>query len=203
MYTGDWARAFVVAVNAEGGKATLADFQRYKAEWREPLSVGFAGATVYAPGGPTEGSCTTLEALNMLSGLKVESMGPYWRDPKAFVSYVHALRFAQFAHDAQMIADLERKEGFTSDCKSRTTPAYAAAFGPMIAAPAGPSTAATNAPTSGHTESVVVVDRWGDVAVLVHSINCLTWGDTGIVVGCSDWRRRRYEQGAPSSDEAR
>jgi hypothetical protein len=30
---------------------------------------------------------------------------------------------------------------------------------------------------------VIVVDRWGNVAVLVHSINCTTWGDTGIVVG--------------------
>ena len=29
---------------------------------------------------------------------------------------------------------------------------------------------------------MVVVDRWGNVAALVHSINAVVWGDTGIVV---------------------
>lgn len=33
-----------------------------------------------------------------------------------------------------------------------------------------------------HTESVVVIDRWGNVAALVHSINAVVWGDTGIIV---------------------
>ncbi len=34
-----------------------------------------------------------------------------------------------------------------------------------------------------HSASVVAVDRDGNVAVLVHSINSVMWGDTGIVVG--------------------
>jgi len=34
-----------------------------------------------------------------------------------------------------------------------------------------------------HSDAVVVVDRWGNVAALVHSINMTMWGDTGIVVG--------------------
>jgi gamma-glutamyltranspeptidase/glutathione hydrolase len=33
-----------------------------------------------------------------------------------------------------------------------------------------------------HSASVVVVDQWGNVAALVHSINAPMWGDTGIVV---------------------
>jgi gamma-glutamyltranspeptidase/glutathione hydrolase len=185
MYTGDWARAFVAAVDAEGGKANLADLQRYKAEWREPLSVNFAGATVYAPGGPSDGSCSQLEALNLLAGLKVEGMGPYWRDPKAFASYVHALRFAEYGHEARVLTDLERTRGFSPDCRSRLSPAYAKSFAPDIAPEAAPPSAvpAASAPAGSHTESVVVVDRWGNVAVLVHSINCILWGDTGIVVG--------------------
>ncbi|HEY3948166.1 gamma-glutamyltransferase [Phenylobacterium sp.] len=34
-----------------------------------------------------------------------------------------------------------------------------------------------------HSDAVVVVDRWGNVAALVHTINATMWGETGIVVG--------------------
>jgi gamma-glutamyltranspeptidase/glutathione hydrolase len=34
-----------------------------------------------------------------------------------------------------------------------------------------------------HSDAIVVVDRWGNVAALVHSINTVNWGTTGIVVG--------------------
>jgi gamma-glutamyltranspeptidase/glutathione hydrolase len=34
-----------------------------------------------------------------------------------------------------------------------------------------------------HSAAIVVIDKWGNVAALVHSINAVTWGSTGIVVG--------------------
>jgi gamma-glutamyltranspeptidase/glutathione hydrolase len=45
--------------------------------------------------------------------------------------------------------------------------------------------------TGNHSDAVVVIDRWGNVAALVHSINTVVWGTTGIVVG-----------GVPISDAA-
>jgi hypothetical protein len=36
---------------------------------------------------------------------------------------------------------------------------------------------------SHHSAGVVVVDRWGNVAALVHTITAMPWGTTGIVVG--------------------
>jgi gamma-glutamyltranspeptidase/glutathione hydrolase len=176
MYAGDWARAFVEAVNAEGGKATLADLAAYKPAWGEPLNVAFAGTTVYAPGGGSDGSCPTLVALNLLSGLPVDRMGPYWRDPKAFVSHLDAVRYA-YAQDAPDSAPRERSKA----CGGRLSPDYGAAAAPqmrrlMSAPPA-------DIPRGSHTEAVIVVDRWGNVAVLVHTINTIIWGDTGIVVG--------------------
>ncbi|MCW4460921.1 gamma-glutamyltransferase [Sphingomonas sp. BT-65] len=38
-------------------------------------------------------------------------------------------------------------------------------------------------PTGHHTATVVAVDRWGNVAALVHSSNTMIWGDSGMVVG--------------------
>ena len=36
---------------------------------------------------------------------------------------------------------------------------------------------------ANHSDAIVVVDRWGNIAALVHSINTAVWGTTGIVVG--------------------
>jgi gamma-glutamyltranspeptidase/glutathione hydrolase len=185
MYTGDWARAFVAAVQAEGGKATLDDLAHYRAQWREPLTVPFEGATLFAPGEDALGSCPTLEALNLLSGMHVETLGPYWRDPAAFRAHMRALWFAEYARDSPDVASAERQAGFNRTCADRLTPRYAGIFGPSIeAAGTSPQAAAPPAPTTGgHTEAVIVVDRWGNVAAFVHTINTVDWGDTGIVVG--------------------
>jgi gamma-glutamyltranspeptidase / glutathione hydrolase len=189
MYSGDWARAYVAAVRAEGGRATLDDLSRYQPIWSAPPSVQFAGATVFGAGENQSGTCPVLEALNLLSGLKADAMGPYWRDPKAFKAYAQALAYAQYAHYAPEVAALERANGFTSDCKARTTARYAGVFAPTLGKPVAEVAAA---PQPGHhSNAVIVVDRWGDVAVLVHTINTVTWGNTGIVVG-----------GVPVSDAA-
>jgi gamma-glutamyltranspeptidase/glutathione hydrolase len=44
---------------------------------------------------------------------------------------------------------------------------------------------------ASHSDAIVVIDRWGNVAALVHSINSVVWGTTGIVV-----------EGVPISDAA-
>jgi gamma-glutamyltranspeptidase/glutathione hydrolase len=36
---------------------------------------------------------------------------------------------------------------------------------------------------TNHSDAIVIVDRWGNIAALVHSINTAVWGTTGIVVG--------------------
>jgi gamma-glutamyltranspeptidase/glutathione hydrolase len=182
MYTGDWARAYVAAVRAEGGKVTLEDLMRYLPEWRDPLSVEFAGATVFGPGEDPSGDCPTLEALNLLSALRIDTLGPYWRDPKAFVAYARALRFATYAGDSlPKTKAFRRDHGLAPGCDTRLSPQFADAIAPNLATLMGQ--AEVVAAPDQHTEAVVAVDRWGNVAALVHTINTVDWGDTGIVVG--------------------
>jgi len=33
-----------------------------------------------------------------------------------------------------------------------------------------------------HSDAIVAVDRWGNVAALLHTINTVSWGETGIFV---------------------
>jgi len=90
MYAGDWARAFVAAVRADGGKATLQDLASYKAIWRDPVSVPFAGAQVFGMA-ESEEACPVLLGLNLLTASGVSAMGPYWKDPKALAAYLQGL----------------------------------------------------------------------------------------------------------------
>jgi gamma-glutamyltranspeptidase/glutathione hydrolase len=182
MYQGDWARDFVSTIRAEGGAATLEDLARYRPEWRKPLSLQLAGATVFGPGPNADDACPTLEALNLLAALKVDALGPYWTDPQAFKAYSRALRIATFGHFLPPVAAFEGAKGRGTGCKARITPDYADAVVPHIDSLLGSTATATGGEAGHHSDSVVVVDRWGDVAALVHSINTGVWGDTGIVV---------------------
>jgi gamma-glutamyltranspeptidase / glutathione hydrolase len=178
MYTGDWARAYVTAVQGAGGKVTLDDLAHYHALWRAPYSLPFEGATVYGIGENTMGACPTLEALNLLSASKVGEMGPYWRDPKAFEAYVRAIRFAFYSHYLPQNAAPPPE---SSLCDATLTAQYANAASPKLEpAATAPN---PNAEPGHHSDAVVAVDRWGDVAVLVHSSNTVGWGVTGLVVG--------------------
>jgi gamma-glutamyltranspeptidase / glutathione hydrolase len=185
MYTGDWAQAFVAAVQANGGKATLDDLARYQPHWSEPLSLPFEGATLYAPAEDPRGSCPTLTSLNLLAGMQVERLGPYWSDPAALRAHMRALWFSEYGTASPDVAAAERSGGFNG-CADRLTARYGQAFGPSIETLGVPTPtgASASAPEiGGHTQAVIVVDRWGDVAAFVHTINAVNWGDTGIVVG--------------------
>ncbi len=180
MYTGDWGRNYVAAIRAEGGAATPEDMARYRPDWRDPLSIQFAGATLFGPGEDADNTCPTLEALNLLAALRVETMGPYWTDPETFKTYSRVLRFATLGRYIPQVAAFERARGFADGCRARLTREYADAVAPELGSLLGGSGLGEQA--GHHSDSVVVVDRWGNVAALVHSINAVVWGDTGIVV---------------------
>jgi gamma-glutamyltranspeptidase / glutathione hydrolase len=177
MYTGDWARHFVASVRAQGGKASLQDLANYKPEWRAPQELSFAGATVLGLDEIADGGCPTLEALSLLPDLAGRQ--PYWRDAGTFLAFVRALRLAQYGRYLPQFADIEGRG--PAPCKARITPEHAKA---MLANAGSVLELRPDGAADGghHTESVVVIDRWGNVAALVHSINAVVWGDTGIIV---------------------
>ena len=183
MYRGAWARDYIHAVRAYGGRASLQDLERYRPRWREPISTVFSGATVYGMSTGTL-ACASLMSLSLLDAMQVASMGPYWKDPVAFRAYARAIQYATLR---QVVPPgptaFEKRAGFAAkSCADRLTGAYAAALVPELLKPApspfGETPAA--APEAGHhTMAVVAVDRKGNVAVLVHSTN---GSHTGLVV---------------------
>ena len=189
MYTGQWGREYVAAVQREGGKVTMEDLQHYEPVWEEPVSTEFAGHTIFGPGQSSRGGYNVMEALNLIEEYKIGQMTPYWKDPKTFQALSHVLELtvmSPYMHAS--IANAALKDGFHLTPQDRATKAYAKA----VFTHADPIIDSFSKPrTSNHSDAIVIVDRWGNIACLTHSINTVLWGTTGIVV-----------HGVPVSDAA-
>jgi len=181
MYTGAWGQQFVEAVQREGGKATMSDMKRYQPIWGEPHSTTFLGHTVFVPGKSNDGGYQVLEALNLAEELKLDQMGPYQKDPKAFRTLSRILGTAELdSVSPPQFADWKRQNGLSLSREDRITKPYAKALAAVMTGV--PDQTQQRSPSS-HTDAIVVVDRWGNIAALAHSINTVLWGTTGIVVG--------------------
>jgi gamma-glutamyltranspeptidase/glutathione hydrolase len=189
MYTGEWGEKFVAAVQHEGGKASMEDMKRYQPIWEEPLSTEFAGHTIFGPGPSSQGGYDVLEALNLLEALKIDQRSLYWTDPSVFQDLSRVLEcvaIAPYIHSN--IAGAAFQNGVHLSLQDRATKAYAKAAVTLIDQLF--NTAKMPQP-GGHSDGIVIIDRWGNVATLTHSINTMLWGTTGIVV-----------EGVPLSDAA-
>ena len=177
MYRGAWARHYVETVRAHGGAAALEDMAAYAPRWAEPLSITLSGGTLFGPDAANSNGCAILMALNLLDH-RARS-GAYWEDASAFRATSLALGASFFAPYAPEVAAFEQRLGQGGDCAARLTPAYGAAAGAALESLAP---AAGEVPAGHHSASVVAVDRWGNVAAVVHSSNTPIWGDTGMIV---------------------
>ncbi|MGO4879932.1 MAG: gamma-glutamyltransferase [Bryobacteraceae bacterium] len=173
MYTGAWGRDFVAAVEREGGHASLEDMRRYRPVWDDPRSTTFEDHTVFAPAGTNEGGRQILEALNLIEEMKLDRAQPYFKDSTTFRDLSALLQFVELGpYTPPNVADFERRNELHFSQEDRVTKAYAHAVAPLL-----------ESETPRHSDAIVVVDRWGNIAALVHSINTATWGTTGMVVG--------------------
>lgn len=178
MYRGRWARAFVAAVNAAGGAATMADMASYRVHWAAPLRLSLDGIDVMAPPPPDATGCAMLTGLNILHHAAPEQS--YWQAPQAFRTTALTLRLATVLGWSPGMGEMLRRHlGSGRDCAARLQPG----FGASAASRLDELLAAVAPPVAGHhSAAVVVIDRWGNIAALVHSSNTPLWGDTGLVV---------------------
>jgi gamma-glutamyltranspeptidase / glutathione hydrolase len=179
MYTGPWGKEFMRLVQREGGKVTFEDLQNYRANWTEPLSTVFAGHRVYAAGEPSYAAYNILPALNLAAELGLEKRPSYWKDPKVLVDLQ---RIGNATEGAPGLTPgwtgVLKAKRIDASRAAQLTQAYARSVAPLLGAESG---RATDEPR--HSNSVVVVDKEGNVAAITHTINSVIWGDTGIVVG--------------------
>src|SRR5436190_4296100 len=177
MYEGAWAHKFVDTIQRNGGKMTLEDMKNYKAVWEEPLQTSYREYRVYAPGISAWGGVNTIEAMNLMESADLKQSGHYATSPKSL------LWLTQIARVHHLTWGLPTPARHDLSPKSRATKETSAwiwkemqngtwAWLPKTLKKTG----------SAHTDALVVVDQWGNMAVMNHTINTMLWGNTGLFV---------------------
>jgi len=176
MYGGDWGRKFVEVIQQNGGKITREDMTNYQARWEEPVQTTFREYQVFAPSLSTWGGVNNIEALNLLELADLKSSGPYTTSPRSL------LWLMQIAECHKMTWQ-NKPPGRDLSPRSRATKETAAWIWAQMQSGKWawlPEGVRKNA--ASHSDGIVVVDQWGNMAVVGHTINTGLWGNTGIFV---------------------
>jgi gamma-glutamyltranspeptidase/glutathione hydrolase len=204
MYDGAWGRKFVEAVRSEGGHVTMEDMKAYEAEWEEPIGTTYRGHDVFTIPFPEVGAVQLLEGLNLLEMAEVDVATHYSQNAAALFKFIQLARLGYvvtYASSYRPSAGQESPLPWISP-QSRIGKQHAKRLWPRfenadwelglhmeLNAPAGesggedPEEDASEPEVGGdHSDGIVAVDREGNVAVVIHSINTSLWGSTGLFV---------------------
>ena len=187
FYSGDIAAAIVQAVqnpplvpgttrNVRPGYMTAADLLSYRALVRDPASSGYRGLRHVGMGPPSSGATTVGEALNILEGYPLGTLGR----PQALHLFLEASAYS-FADRGQYLGDPDHVNvpvaGLLSD-------SFAAERRALIGPTASTKPVPPGDPTDNEgpsTTHLTVADKWGNVVSYTFTIE--STGGSGIVAG--------------------
>jgi gamma-glutamyltranspeptidase/glutathione hydrolase len=196
MYEGEWARHFVDAVQREGGKMTLDDLAAYRALWTEPLETSYRDYRVISLGPPNAGGLQTLGSLKLAEAADLSKCGHYTASAEALYSLIQISRIQSLLAHAPLSTLKSCFPNVDHSPESRLTKETASRLWAHIRNRMGRDSAGEMQGAS-HSAGVLAVDDQGNVASIVHSINCVLWGATGIFVdGISIPDSASFQQGA-------
>ncbi len=177
IYRGTWAEKLVAKTQALGGKLSMADMRSYEVIWSDPVKADYHGYAVYVHGLPAAGGVNTVESLALadLAGLagkphysqSAESL--FWLARLTQVAI--PLTYGGPAMGEALKMDLSYE--------ARLIPETSARLWALIEAGNFPGVSPPNT-TPTHSDGVVVVDAYGNMAAMVHSINTVSWGTNGL-----------------------
>ena len=202
MYTGEWAKRLVETVRRDGGKMTMEDLENYEVIWSEPLEIPYGEYTVYAHGLPASGGVSIAQALNVASEAGLSKMGHYAESPEAFfwlfqinnlsllTNYRESTRASFLRESDPTLASLATKAHAQKLWSMMSRGEFALTKTPIVESPK-------------HSEAVVAIDQWGNIAAMVHTCNTVTWGETGMFVDgisipdAATWQRSKMLEIGP------
>jgi gamma-glutamyltranspeptidase/glutathione hydrolase len=172
MYSGEWADRFVEAVRRDGGRLTKKDLEDYRIEWRKPLHVSYNGYDIHA----YHEAVILAGMMNLIEAADLASVGHYTESPESFYWFTRIFRAVMLN---PVLADRTLDGGVDSWLDKET----AERVWKKMQAGDYEKLPAPEEPAPGHSAAVVAVDEFGNVAAVLHSINTVLWGESGIFVG--------------------
>lgn len=178
MYTGAWAAKCVAAVQADGGLMTLEDLAAYRPIWSQPIGIERGGYRLAFLGAPCEGSINLVESLNLTEAAGLSARGHWSTSSDSLVRLAKscaAMGGMRYESEEEQQASWP---GIDMSHEARITKAHAEALWARLER----ASPIRFVPKGTHSDVVVAIDRDGNMAALCHSINCLIWGKTAIVI---------------------
>jgi gamma-glutamyltranspeptidase/glutathione hydrolase len=194
LYRGPWADRMVAAVRAEGGHLTAADLANYRVRWSPAVQGRYRDYQVYTLGPPNVGGTSLIEALNLAETAGLSGRGHPGTSPGALTDLIRIARVAEVLGASIVPVPLVPEPvldrylpGLDRGPESRRGKAWARALWDRMQSPGWAAMLSEvrgrrSGPEDRHSDGVVAVDRYGNVAAMVHTINTTSWGATGIVV---------------------
>jgi gamma-glutamyltranspeptidase/glutathione hydrolase len=168
IYQGDWARHFHEVIKREGGRITSEDLKGYHVLWEEPLQTTYREYTAYATGPTPWGGVNIIQGLNLLEFARLEQFGPPTTSPECLFWLMQISACASTTRDMPP--------------GTRVTKSSAGSIWQQMKSGQWKGLPKGIHDHSPHTDGLVVVDRWGSMAVVNHTINSMLWGETGLFV---------------------
>lgn len=181
MYRGEWAKKLITALQRDGGRMTLDDLASYQVLWTEPMHTSYHGYDIYVHGLPANGGVSLVEAMNLAEVSEVAKLGRHAQSPEATFTLAQILKPAELFDLVLKDPKIYESLGLDRSLEARAKKESAAKLwevmraGRMPTVPAIPSMPV-------HSDAIVSIDRWGNIAAVCHSINAVAWGATGINV---------------------
>jgi gamma-glutamyltranspeptidase / glutathione hydrolase len=180
MYTGEWGKKLVKTVQAEGGKMTMNDLQDYKVTWTEPIKSSYNGFDLYVHGLPAYGGLNIIEGLNLLEVAELGKQEPYYKNPQILKELSDIIRVGEMA--AYMADGLKSIPNLDFTLEGRTKKENAIILYQLLKQGYFSGTTPASDNTPKHSDAIVVVDKWGNICAMTHTINSIIWGGTGIFI---------------------
>jgi len=193
LYKEEWAKKMIDLVQRDGGNMTLKDLEDYDVVWSEPFQTTYKGYEVFSLGLPSVGGLNTVEALNLLEIADLQKYGHYTESAEALYWFIQISRASYYFNEFLMNdlpvsrnslrkffpdADLSLESRLAKETAKRVWDRLQEEGGwgvlneEVIEAQKKPE----------HSAAVIAVDDEGNVAAVLHSINTMGWGGTGIFV---------------------
>ena len=180
LYAGPWAEKMIAAVQADGGHMTLEDLAAYEVMWVDPATTDYAGYTVHANGLPSYGGVNMIEALHLGEAAGIKEQG-HWSENGESLREASDLTFAFMLGSLPPEMAAQIYPGIDLSFESRLKRETAQALWERMEAGVKLAQYA-DSPSPQHSDTVVAVDEAGNMTAITHSINCVVWGKTAIIV---------------------
>jgi gamma-glutamyltranspeptidase/glutathione hydrolase len=163
FYRGELARRIAEDIERGGGFVTLEDLNRYKVTVTQPIYSSYRGYTI-ASNQPPGGGVTILQMLKILEGYDLGAMGHL--TPEYIYTVSMAMK-AAWTDRANLVGDAAFVE---TPIEKLLSEEHAANWRDRINAREKITVPRRRPRESPDTTHVSVVDRWGNVAGLTHSL---------------------------------